>query len=328
MQYRKFGKTGWNVSEVGVGCWQIGGADWGDISESVSLNILHSAADMGINFFDTADVYGLGRSETVLGKFLKETHKDVYVATKLGRFPEPGWPENFNAASIRKHTEASLTRLGIDMLDITQLHCIPTDEYRKGDVFETLSALKSEGKIAQFGVSVESMEEALLCMEHTEVASLQIIFNIFRQKPIDVLFEKAKEKGVALIIRLPVASGLLSGRYSRNTTFPAQDHRNYNRDGQAFNVGETFAGLPFDIGVDLAEKVRGYLPEGMTMAQMAERWCLDFDAVSVIIPGVRSVDQLKGNADVSNLSPLSPEIHKGLRELYRNEVQEHIRGPY
>jgi aryl-alcohol dehydrogenase-like predicted oxidoreductase len=327
MKQRLFNRTGEEVSEIGLGTWQLGGADWGEVDESQALETLRAAASGGVDFFDTADVYGLGQSEQFIGKFLREAPGRTFVATKLGRFPEPGWPENFTPGAMRRHTEASLGRLGVEALDLTQLHCIPTEVLRDGEVFESLRRLKREGKIKHFGVSVESNEEALICLGQDDLSSLQIIFSIFRQKPIE-FFEEAKRKGVALIVRLPLASGLLSGKFTRETQFAPTDHRAYNRDGQAFNVGETFAGLPFEKGVELADALRAMVPEGMTMAQMALRWILDFDAVSVIIPGASSPRQARANVTASDLPPLGPELHRRLKEFYEQEVAAHIRGPY
>jgi aryl-alcohol dehydrogenase-like predicted oxidoreductase len=328
MQNRIFGRTGIPVSEIGLGTWQLGGVDWGAVDESKAFAILQSAIDHGINFVDTADVYGLGVSEQFIGKFLKSCPKQVFVATKLGRRPEPGWPENFTLKAMRAHTELSLKNLGVDCIDLSQLHCIPTEVFRAGEVFENYRVLQQEGKIKYFGASVESMEEAMICMEQDGCAALQIIFNIFRQKPIFELFDKAKANGVALIIRLPLASGLLSGRFSTDTTFPEKDHRNYNKDGQCFNVGETFAGLPFEKGVELAEKIKALVPEGMTMAQMALRWILDYDAVSTIIPGASRPEQVVANASAGDLAPLSQELHDTLKQLYTEEIAAHIRGKY
>jgi aryl-alcohol dehydrogenase-like predicted oxidoreductase len=325
MRVRKFGDR--LVGEVGLGCWQFGG-DWGTVSEEEALATLQTAYENGVTFFDTADVYGGGRSEEIIGKFLHHAPHDVYVATKLGRRGDPGWSENFTLPVMRQHTEDSLRRLKTECLDLTQLHCIPTEELRKGEVFEHLRHLKAEGKIAHWGVSVESMEEADICLAHDDLTSLQIIFNIFRQKPIDTLFEAAKAKGVALIVRLPLASGLLSGKFTQDTVFAPQDHRTYNRDGQAFNVGETFAGLPFEKGVELADAIKPWVPAEMTMAQMALRWCLDFEAVSVIIPGAKDPQQVVANTHVSDLPPLPISLHQQLRELYQTQVAPHIRGPY
>lgn len=315
------------MSEVGLGCWQIGG-NWGDVPDDVALHTLRAAVDAGTTLLDTADVYGEGRSETLIGKFLKETKTPLYVATKLGRFSPPGWPENFTRAGIRQHTEASLKRLGVDALDLTQLHCIPFDVLKRGEVFEHLRELKREGKIRDFGVSVESMDEALFCVQQEGVVSLQIIFNIFRQKPARVLFDEAKRRKVALLVRLPLASGLLGGKMTKATTFPADDHRNFNRDGAAFNVGETFAGLPFAKGVELADALKPLAPSGMTLPEMALRWCLDFDAVSAIIPGAKNPEQARANARASDLPPLSPELHAKLAAFHDRDVAPHIRGPY
>jgi aryl-alcohol dehydrogenase-like predicted oxidoreductase len=327
MHSRNFGHTGRTVGEVGLGTWQLGGG-WGDVTEETALATLRAAFDAGTMFFDTADVYGMGRSEQIVGKFLKEVHTPVYVATKLGRFSPPGWPQNFTRDTIRAHTEASLRRLGVETLDLTQLHCVPTEVLRQGDVFEHLRELKREGKIRDFGASVESMDEALLCARQDGVAALQIIFNIFRQKPIEVLFDEAKRREIALLVRLPLASGLLAGKMTKTTTFPENDHRNFNRDGQQFNVGETFAGLPFDTGVELADELKELAPAGGTLAEMALRWCLDFDAVSVIIPGARNPEQARANAGVSSLPRLSDSLHEKLAEFSREKVAAHIRGPY
>jgi aryl-alcohol dehydrogenase-like predicted oxidoreductase len=340
MNKRLLNSTGRTVSEIGLGCWQLGG-DWGDVPEERAFEILRTAVDHGIDFFDTADVYGGGRSEELIGKFLKESKANVFVASKLGRSGDPGWPENFTEAAMRRHTENSLRRLQVDSLDLTQLHCIPTEELRRGDVFDTLRKFKQEGLIKSFGASVESMEEALICLQQEGLASLQIIFNIFRQKPaIDTVsvpglkggrgtvFQAAQAKNVALIVRLPIASGLLSGKMTKNMHFAASDHRHYNRDGQAFNVGETFAGLPFERGVDLADTLKPFVPEGMTMAQFALRWILDFPAVTTVIPGASRPDQARANADVSAISPLGEQLHAKLRAFYEVQVADHIRGPY
>ncbi len=330
MKKRRFGKTGRQVGEVGLGTWQLG-AGWGDVSEADALATLRAAWEAGTTLFDTADVYGMGRAETLIGRFLKETPSArgrVCVATKLGRFSPPGWPENFSRAGIRQHTEASLRRLGVDALDLTQLHCVPFAVLKQGEVFAHLRELQSEGKIRAFGVSVESMAEADFCVRTDGVAALQIIFSIFRQKPIATLFEEAKRRQVALLVRLPLASGLLGGKMTKATVFPADDHRNFNRDGARFNVGETFAGLPFETGVELADALKPMVPAGMAMSDFALRWCLDFDAVSTIIPGARNPAQAQANARVSDLAPLSAELHAQLAAFYRERVSARIRGPY
>ena len=247
MNKRTFGKTGIVAGEIGLGTWQLGG-DWGEVSDAAALATLGAAYESGTDFFDTADVYGAGRSERLIGRFLRESRARIAVATKLGRFGDPGWPENFTREAVRRHTEASLERLGIDAVDLTQLHCVPPDILKRGELFGWLEELKTEGKVRAYGASVESMDEALWCVGHGGCASLQIIFNIFRQKPIGALFDAARARGVALIVRLPLASGLLAGKFTKSTKFAPGDHRTYNRDGQAFNVGETFAGLPFEKG--------------------------------------------------------------------------------
>ena len=327
MTKRPFNHTGKSVSEMGLGCWQLGGADWGSLDDKLAFEILSAAVDSGVDFFDTADVYGNGRSETLIGKFLKGRVDHIFVATKLGRMSDL-YPDHYTEAGVRAATEASLKRLGVEALDVTQLHCVPPAVLRQGEIFVWLRKLKQEGKIRQFGASVESMDEALVCLEQEGLASLQIIFNIFRQKPITTLFPKAREKGVAIIVRLPLASGLLSGRFTKDTQFAKEDHRTYNRDGQCFNVGETFAGLPFEKAVELSEALKPLVPAGLTMSQMAQRWILDHDAVSVVIPGASRPEQARENAAASKLPPLGPELHEKLRRFYERQVAQHLRGPY
>jgi len=328
MRTRAIGSAGPEVSEVGLGAWQLGSDCWGDVSDGQAERILRRAVEGGVTFIDTADVYGGGRSEERIGRFLKGRSEDIFVATKLGRGGGL-YPDNYTYDAIRKCTEGSLQRLEVDALDLTQLHCIPAQVMRDGEVFEHLRRLRREGKIRRFGASVESMDEALLCLEQDGLASLQIIFNIFRQKPIDVLFEKAKAAGVAIIVRLPLASGLLTGKFAKDTTFAENDHRRFNEDGASFNVGETFAGLGLAKGVDLADKLKPLAPANMTMAQMAIRWVLDFDAVSVVIPGASRAEQVDANATASDLAPLGEKLHKELRAFYeREEIEKHIRGPY
>jgi aryl-alcohol dehydrogenase-like predicted oxidoreductase len=327
MKMRLFNDTRRAVSEVGLGCWQLGGTDWGNVEDAEAMEILNTAADAGVTFFDTADVYGNGRSERLIGHFLRERPEGFFVATKLGRTGDL-YPDHYTEAGVRAATEASLRRLELDTLDLTQLHCVPPGVLRQGEIFGWLRTLKSEGKIHGFGASVESMEEAEICLAQEGLESLQIIFNIFRQKPAEKIFAEAMRKRVALIVRLPLASGLLSGSMGKETKFPANDHRNYNRDGARFNVGETFAGLPYEKGVELAEALKEYVPEGFSMAQMAQRWILDHEAVTVIIPGASRPQQARANAAVSNLPPLAAETHAALREFYDKKVARHIRGPY
>lgn len=327
MNTRSFGKEGRLVSEVGLGTWQIGGS-WGSVDEKTAMEILAAATEEGITFFDTADVYGDGRSEQFIGKFLRTHANDVFVATKLGRGSNPGWPDNFKRENIIKHTEASLKRLGLERLNLTQLHCIPRHVMAEGSVFDTLRDLQKQGKIEHFGASVETVEEGLLCLKQEGLASLQVIFNIFRQKPIGELFAKAQEKNVSIIARVPLASGLLSGTMRKTTTFGENDHRNFNRDGASFNVGETFAGLPFEKGVELADELAALKPEGMTLSEMALRWILDFDAVRVVIPGASRPSQVKANAAISKLPPLGKDLHAKIQDFYAKKVEQHIRGGY
>jgi aryl-alcohol dehydrogenase-like predicted oxidoreductase len=326
MNDRNFGGDPLRVSEIGLGAWQLG-ADWGKVSDDTAQTVLHAAIDGGITFMDTADIYGHGLSERRIGRFLRDTPVRVTIATKLGRWPEPGWPDNFKADVIRRHTEASLERLGVDALDLTQLHCIDPAELEKGRVFDALRRLKEEGLIRSFGASVESIDEARVCLRQEGLASLQVIYNIFRQEPTKEMFAEAREKGVAIIVRVPLASGLLSGRFDKSTKFAKDDHRHYNADGQKFNVGETFAGVPFERGIQIAESIRPLVPAGMTMAQFALRWILDHEAVSVVIPGATTPEQARANAAASDLPRLSPDVHAKLADLYEREIRPHVRGP-
>ena len=267
----------------------------------------------------------------MFGEFLQEVPaaaKDVFVATKLGRRGDPGWPQNFTREVVRQHTEDSLKRLQKDRVDLTQLHCVPPEVLKQGEVFGWLDELVEEGKLGGYGASVESMDEALDCIADGRVTSLQIIFNVLRQKPIDVLFARALAANVALIVRLPLASGLLGGKMNANTQFAADDHRSFNRDGQAFNVGETFSGLPFEKGLEVIETLRPMVPEGMTMAEFSLRWILDHDAVSVIIPGARNPEQVKRNLRAAERPELGDAMHKKLAAFYAEDVAAHIRGPY
>jgi aryl-alcohol dehydrogenase-like predicted oxidoreductase len=320
-----------SVSEIGLGCWQIGGGEWGNVDHETALDILSTAHQFGITMFDTADIYGSGRSESLIGEFLKGAPKDsekpIFIATKLGRSSKPGWPRNFTLATMQSHAEGSLKRLGVDRLDLLQLHCIPEDELRSGQVFDNLRQMQEQGMIRAFGASVESLTEAQLCLEQEGIASLQIIFNIFRQIPSREFFAEAAARDVALIIRVPLASGLLSGRFNKDTSFAPTDHRNFNRDGQAFNVGETFAGLPFELGIELVDEIRPLVPGGMTMAQFAQRWILDHPAVTTVITGATRPDQARRNAASSESPPLSDSIHSQLAALFDSRIQEFVRGP-
>lgn len=325
MHYRRFGKMGWDVSEIGLGTWQFGG-DWGAVTEEIATTILQTAVESGVNFFDTADVYGNGRSETIIGKFLQgcSTARECFVATKLGRLE--GFPSGYSLDLFRRCAENSLKRLKREAIDLLQLHCVPQEHLERGEVFEWLRILQREGKIRAFGASVETIEQAKICLRQPDLASLQIIFNIFRQNAIEDLFAKATKNGTALIIRLPLASGLLSGKFGIDSTFAPTDHRFYNRDGQAFNVGETFSGLPFAAGVALVEEVRKVLPDGMPLAVAALRWILDHPEVGVVIPGATKVAQVTSNAAASDATPLGDALHGWLQVWYRDVVAKQIRG--
>lgn len=327
MNYRSF--KGEQIAEVGLGTWQLGSADWGVVNEDSALELLHAYANAGGNFIDTADVYGMGTSERFIGTFLKQTDKKMYVATKLGRRHDApnGWPQNFTYDAIRRHVEDSLTHLGIDQLFLEQLHCIPTEELRKGDVFDHLRKLQEEGLIKHFGVSVETAEEALICLEHKDIASLQIIFNLFRQHLSESFFDKAKQQGTALIARVPLASGLLSGKFTASTTFGESDHRNYNANGDAFNVGETFSGLPFTDGVAFVNEIKDMLPEG-NLAQQSIKWILQHDAITTVIPGATKLSQVESNVAASSLPDFSEKVIADLASLYSNNIKAKIRGVY
>lgn len=328
MQKRQLGLQGFELSEVGLGCWQLG-ADWGeDLGKETSFNILNEAVKSGITFFDTADVYGNGKSETLIGEFLKTTKTPIKVATKFGRAGN-AYPDKYTKAVLREGVKASIERLGVESLDLLQLHCIPIQYLKDGDIFDWLRELQQEGLIKHFGASVETVEEALICLKQEGILSLQVIFNIFRQKLVNELLPKAKDKGVGIIVRLPLASGLLTGKFTKDKTFPKNDHRNYNKNGDAFNVGETFAGLPFQKGIEIVENIKiNVLPSDLTMVQLALRWLLDHEAVSCIIPGASSVEQVASNASVSNLESLSSEVHKSLIDLYKVQIHNNIRGGY
>jgi len=327
MTLRQFGNTDLKVPEIGLGCWQLGGGWRDDWDDAVARQTLDNAYAAGVRFIDTADVYGDGASERSIGSFLHARRPEgIVVATKLGRAGI--YPDGYTRESLREATLRSIERLGMASLDLTQLHCVPTEVLRQGHVFDWLRELQQEGLIRRWGASVESVEEGMICLEQQGLASLQVIFNIFRQKPAEELLPRAASQGVGIIVRLPLASGLLGGKITRATTFRPDDHRNFNRDGQAFNVGETFAGLELARGIDATEQVAALVPPGMTMAQMALRWILDHPEVSVVIPGASSPAQVQANVSASGVAPLPQELHAALARVYREQVAEHIRGPY
>ncbi len=327
MKYRKF--KGIDISEVGLGTWQLGSADWGNISDGDAFAILNSFVDAGGNFIDTADVYGMGISESIIGRFLKTTDKQLYVATKLGRRHDSpnGWPQNFEYDVMKQHVESSLKNLGQSTLFLEQLHCIPQEELQSGKVFEHLRKFQDEKLIQHWGVSVETAEEALLCLEQEGIASLQIIFNLFRQHYAEEFFAKAKEKNVALIVRVPLASGLLTGKFNQSTSFGQNDHRNYNANGDSFNVGETFSGIEFSKGVQFAAEIAKHFPDERT-ASWAIRWILEHPEVTTVIPGATKVSQVESNLLASSLPQLSQNMISELKNLYINEIQPLIRGRF
>jgi aryl-alcohol dehydrogenase-like predicted oxidoreductase len=320
VENRNAGRVGRQVGVVGLGCWQLG-ADWGQVDESDALAVLHAAADTGVNFFDTADVYGDGRSETLIGKFLRERgDAGITVATKMGRRVDQV-PENYTRENFLAWNDRSRANLGVDTLDLVQLHCPPTPVYSTDEVFDALDEMVEAKRIAAYGVSVETVEEALTAIARPGVASVQIILNALRHKPLERVLPAAAEAGVAIIARVPLASGLLSGKYSAATTFGADDHRNYNRNGDAFDVGETFSGVPFEVGLEAVERLRPLVPAGATMAQFALRWIVDQPGVTVVIPGARNAEQARANSAAADLAPLPAEALDEVRAVYDSLIR-------
>ena len=322
MENRKAKRLGRDVSVIGLGCWQLG-ADWGQVSEADALTLLEASVDAGVTFLDTADVYGDGRSETLVGRFIKG-RSGLTVATKMGRRLPEQTPEGYSRANFRAWNDRSRANLGMDTLDLVQLHCPPTEAYSRDEIFDALDELVAEQRIAAYGVSVETVEEALAAIARPGTASVQIILNTFRQKPLEQVLPAAAEAGVAIIARVPLASGLLSGRYTAATTFGADDHRNYNRDGSAFDVGETFSGVPYDVGLEAVERLRPLVPPGASMAQFALRWIVDQPGVTVVIPGARNTAQAAGNAAAADLAPLGAAAHAQIRAVYDELIRPHV----
>lgn len=319
---RKLGKTGYRVSEIGLGTWQLGEA-FGAVSDDTARAILDVATRSGVNFWDTADVYGDGQSERRIGSYARAA--DVHVATKVGRSGKL-FPDKFTRQGVRESLEGSARRLGVEILDLAQLHCVPRAVLDDGAIFTWMEDFQREGLVRFYGASVQTVEEGLLCMRHESVATLQIIFNVFRQDAIDRLLPEAEAKDVGIIVRLPLASGLLSGKFGKNQQFAPTDHRNFNRDGASFFVGETFSGLPFEKGVELSQELNSMVPEGWPMTHLALRWLLDQPAVSTIIAGVTKPHQLEDNVAAAERPPLSPELHRQLADWYRDKVRPHVRG--
>ena len=325
MGYRVLGRTGLTVSEVGFGAWAIGGT-WGPVAESDATAAIRAALDRGVTFFDTADVYGDGRSECLIAAALRESPgTPVVVATKAGRRLDPHLAEGYSAANLERFVDRSLSNLGVEAMDLLQLHCPPTEVYYRPEVFEALDGLVGAGKIRHYGVSVEKVEEALKAIEYPGVETVQIIFNIFRQRPAGLFFAEAQRRGVGVIVRVPLASGLLTGKMTPETAFAPDDHRSFNRDGSAFDVGETFAGVDFETGLSAVEELRSLVPVGMTMAQFALRWILMFGAVSTVIPGAKDAAQAATNAAASNLPPLDEPTMAAVSDLYSRLIAPQVR---
>ena len=320
MNYRPLGRTGWKVSDVSFGAWAIGGA-WGQVSDDESMAALNQAIDCGVNFIDTADVYGDGRSERLVAQLKKTRKEEIVVATKAGRRLPRQTVEGYSRANLTGWVEDSLRNLSTGALDLLQLHCPPTDLYYHPEAFGILDDLVKAGKLRYYGVSVERVEEALKAIEFPNVQSVQIIYNCFRQRPADLFFARAKEKQVGILARVPLASGLLTGKLRRDSTFPKDDHRNFNRQGQAFDVGETFAGVDYETGLAAVEEIRSLLPQGMSVSQLALRWILMSDAVSCAIPGGKRPGQVAENCAASDLPPLSGEIMAAIRRIYDEKIR-------
>lgn len=324
MNYRLLGKTGYNISEVSIGTWQVGGI-WGeDFNANNATATLNKAVDMGINFIDTADVYSNGLSEKTVGQVIKSRSEKIYVATKCGRKLNPHNAQGYNGENIRRFVEQSLKNIGVEVLDLIQLHCPPSEVYDKGEVFNTLSDLKKEGKIVHYGVSVEKVEEALKAIQYPDVASVQIIFNMFRQKPATEFFAEAKKHNVGVIVRVPLASGLLTGKLNKETLFNSNDHRSYNRNGASFDKGETFSGVDFNTGLMAVDELKKLFPQSASLASYALRWILMYDAVSCVIPGASRASQAESNIAASSLLPLTTEQMDGTKEIYEKYIKPEV----
>ena len=320
MKYRELGRTGWKVSEISFGAWAIGGS-WGDVSDKDSLDALHAALDGGVNFFDTADVYGDGRSERLMAKLKKERKEKFYIATKAGRRLPKQISEGYNCGNLTSFVERSLRNLDTDAIDLLQLHCPPTEVYYMPEVFGILDDFVKAGKLRHYGVSVEKIEEAIKAIEFPNVQSVQIIFNIFRQRPAELFFKEALRRKVGILARVPLASGMLSGKITQESKFAKDDHRAFNRHGEAFDRGETFSGVDFETGLRAVEELKLLAPENATMAQLALRWILEFPAVTCAIPGAKRPAQVAENIAASDLPPLSAATMKKIRAIYEKEIR-------
>ena len=321
MQYRELGRTGWKVSAMSFGAWAIGGT-WGPVEDSESLEALHRAVELGVNFFDTADVYGDGRSERLLAQLRRQHKESIHIATKAGRRLDPHVAAGYNRTNLTAFVERSLNNLDTEALDLLQLHCPPTQVYYMPEVFGILDNLVKAGKVRYYGVSVEKVEEALKAIEYPNVQSVQIIFNMFRHRPADLLFEQAKKRKVGILARVPLASGMLTGRLKPDDAFASDDHRAFNRQGESFDRGETFSGVDYNIGLQAVDKLKAICPAGMSMTQFALRWILMFDAVTCAIPGAKRPSQAEENYTASDLAPLSDETMTQVRSLYNKQIRE------
>ncbi len=320
MHYRELGRTGWKLSTVSFGSWAIGGA-WGDVDDLESIAALHTALDHGVNFFDTADVYGDGRSERLLAQLRRERREPFYIATKAGRRLDPHVAAGYNRANLVSFVERSLKNLNTEAIDLLQLHCPPTEIFYQPDVFGILDELVQAGKLRYYGVSVEKVEEALKAMEYPAVQSVQIIFNIFRQRPADLFFSEAKRRKVGILARVPLSSGLLTGKMTSKSIFEAGDHRSFNRHGESFDRGETFSGVDYDTGLAAVEVLRRLLPFGMSMVQLALRWILMFPEVTCAIPGAKRSAQVEENLKAADLPPLSPAVMAEIGRIYEESIK-------
>jgi aryl-alcohol dehydrogenase-like predicted oxidoreductase len=324
MKSRQFSRTPWSVSEIGFGAWAIGGA-WGDVSEADARGAVHAALDAGMTFIDTADVYGDGRSERIIRDVLKERGGTrPMVATKAGRRLPAQTPEGYTEANLESWIDRSRQNLGVDTLDLVQLHCPAREVLYMPEVFGMLDDLTAAGKIRYYGVSVEKVEDGLKAIEYPGVVSIQIIYNIFRQRPQQLFFREAKSKNVAVIVRVPLSSGMLSGKMTAKSQFAADDHRAFNRHGEAFDMGETFSGVPYDVGLEAVELLRPLVPGGATMAQFALRWILMQDAVTVVIPGAKNKQQAEDNAAASGLAPLPAEVMAQVKKIYDDKIAGYV----
>jgi aryl-alcohol dehydrogenase-like predicted oxidoreductase len=321
MRYRELGRTGWKVSEISFGAWAIGSM-WGRVDDNESLAALHRAVDLGVNFFDTADVYGMGHSERLIARLRKERSEKIYVATKAGRRLSPHTADGYNRQNLKQFIEDSLRNLETDCLDLVQLHCPPNEVYYRPEVFGALDDLAKEGKIRHYGVSVKSPEEALKAMEFPGVQSIQIIFNMFRTRPAELFFPEAQRRRVGILARVPLASGMLAGKMTSQTSFGTDDHRHFNRHGEKFDVGETFSGVDFETGLAAVEELRELVPPGATLAQLALRWILMFEAVTCAIPGAKRPSQVEDNARAADLPSLTDAQMAKAREVYDKYIRE------